>query len=246
MELHTVAAMVLAGAVGVFAITADEILDKMEANENASTARMEMTQVVYDAAGTPTESKLISYSFGKGEKGLMEYLEPARVKGMKILTLNDGDDVWFYSPRTARVRKIASNQKKQSVNNSDFSYEDLSTKDRREEYVVTLAGEEEKAGRPCYKLDLKAKDAGKTYSRITFWVDKERFVGLAGDMFDEEGKLWKKLRMNGVEKIGSYWTPKSIVMENVQKGSKTTMEMSTIEYDIDLDEGMFSERNLMR
>lgn len=227
-------------------LTADEILDRMEANENAATARVEMTQTVYDATGNPTVSRLISYSFGKGDKGLMEFVEPARVKGMKILTLSDGDDVWFYSPRTARVRKIASNQRKQSVNNSDFSYEDLSTKDRREEYDVTLAGEEEKGGTACYRLDLKARDPGKTYSKMTFWVDKERFTPVQGDMCDEEGKLWKTLTMDKVEKIGAYWTPKEIVMENVQKGTKTGMTMDKVEYDIALDEAMFSERALMR
>jgi len=125
-----------------FSITVDEILDKMEENENANTSRMEMTQIVVKADGRKNTSKLISYSIDKGDKGLMEYSSPARIKGMKILMLNDGDDIWFYSPRTARVRKIASHQKNQSVNNSDFSYEDLSTEDRREDYACKLLGEE--------------------------------------------------------------------------------------------------------
>ena len=147
-----ISAFILLTSVYVFSITVDEILDKTEANQNPQTSRVEMTQRVYESDGRENISRLISYSSGKGEKSLMEYIEPARIKGMKILMLNDGDDIWFYSPRTARIRKIASHQKNQSVNNSDFSYEDMSAKDMREDYNIKLEGEEIKNGFACYKL----------------------------------------------------------------------------------------------
>lgn len=229
-----------------FSITVDEILDKMEENENANTARMEMTQIVTKASGQENISKLISYSIDKGDKGLMVYNSPARIKGMKILMLNDGDDLWFYSPRTARIRKIASGQKSQSVNNSDFSYEDMSTKDRREDYNCNLMGEEEKNGVACYKIEMKPKKNEGSYSKIIMWIDKEKYVSIEGHMFDEDGELWKKLLIHDIEKIGKYWTMKSIEMKNEMKGSKTVMKMDKIEYDIKLDANMFSERYLRK
>ena len=229
-----------------FSITVDEILDKMEENENANTAKIEMTQIVTKAGGQENISKLLSYSIDKGDKGLMVYNSPARIKGMKILMLNDGDDIWFYSPRTSRVRKIASHQKNQSVNNSDFSYEDLSTKDRREDYSCKLMGEEEKKGAVCYKIEMKPKKKEGSYSKIIVWVDKEKYVTLEAHMFDEDGELWKKLFIHDIEKVGKYWSMKSIEMKNEMKGSKTVMKMDKIEYDIKLDANMFSERYLMK
>lgn len=229
-----------------FSITVDEILDKMEENENANTSRMEMTQIVVKADGRKNTSKLISYSIDKGDKGLMEYSSPARIKGMKILMLNDGDDIWFYSPRTARVRKIASHQKNQSVNNSDFSYEDLSTEDRREDYTCKLLGEENKNEVSCYKIEMIPKDKEGSYSKIIMWIDKEKYVPIEGHMFDEEGTLWKKLIISDIKKIGKYWTMQSIEMRNVLKESKTIMKMDKIEYDIKLDPDMFSERYLQK
>jgi outer membrane lipoprotein-sorting protein len=234
----------------VFAISAaetvDEILDKMEANEEANSARMEVTQTIYPANGKERVSKLLSYSKDKGDKGLMEYVSPARIKGMKILMLNDGDDIWLYSPRTARVRKIASSQKKQSVNGSDFSYEDLSAKDLREDYAAEMTGSEKVAGKDCHKIMMKAKDKDKTYSRVLIWVDKSNYVFMKGDYYDEDGEFWKVLSVGGVEKIKGYWTPKTIEMKNVQKGSRTVMQMDKIEYDIGLENKLFSERNLKR
>ncbi len=233
-------------AITCFSITIDEILDKMEKNESPGTSRSEITQIVYKSTGQENVSKLISYSMGKGDKGLMEYVTPARIKGMKILMLNDGDDIWFYSPRTARIRKIASGQKSQSVNNSDFSYEDFSTKDRREDYNCKLVGEEKKSDVECYKIEMKPKKDEGSYSNIIMWVDKEKFVAIEAHMFDEEGELWKKLFIRDIKKVGKYWTMKSIEMKNIMKGSRTVMKMDKIEYDIELDANMFSERYLRK
>ncbi|OGJ85486.1 MAG: hypothetical protein A2487_11330 [Candidatus Raymondbacteria bacterium RifOxyC12_full_50_8] len=226
------------------AITAEAILDSMEANESSNTARTEMTQAVYAADNSVNESKLVSWSAAKGEKGLMEYVSPARIKGMKILMLNDGDDIWFYSARTARVRKIASHQKNQSVNNSDFSYEDLSTKEWRKDYTCALTGQGEVEGVPCHIIELKSKKKSGSYSKIVFWVDTQKFVGREAHFYDENNTLWKKLFLRGVSHIGKYWTAKEIEMKNVVKGTRTVMTMDSIAYDIPLDEAMFTERSL--
>ncbi|MBD3391243.1 MAG: outer membrane lipoprotein-sorting protein [Chitinivibrionales bacterium] len=245
--LRSALSFLLIAALAGFALTVDEILDKVEANENPQTSRAEMTQIVHRADGRKNVSKLMSYSYDKGDKGLMEYITPARIKGMKILTLNDGDDIWMYSPRTSRVRKIASHQKKQSVNNSDFSYEDMSMSDTRADYTCSLEGEDTKDGVACYRIAAVPKDPDEVlYSKMMLWVDTKKCIGIEVHYFDENGELWKKLFVKDVEKAGKYWTAKSIEMHNVQKGTKTIMQMDKIENDIDLDASMFSERYLRK
>lgn len=229
-----------------YAITVDEILDKVEENQEPQTSRSEITQRVIQPNGHENISKLTSYSIDKGDKSLMEYVEPARIRGMKILMLNDGDDIWFYSPRTARVRKIASHQKNQSINNSDFSYEDMSSKDMREDYDIELAGEEQIDNTACYKLVAIPKKDDISYSKTVSWIDKEKFIPVEMHFFDEGGTLWKKLIVEGAQKVGRYWSYKQITMHNVLKGSKTVMEMNKTENDIDIDKSMFSERYLSR
>ena len=78
------------------------------------------------------------------------------------------------------------------------------------------------------------------------WIDKEKYVPVEGHMFDEEETLWKKLIISDIKKIGKYWTMQSIEMRNVLKDSKTIMKMDKIEYDIELDPNMFSERYLRK
>jgi outer membrane lipoprotein-sorting protein len=176
----------------------------------------------------------------------MKYTSPARIEGMKILMHNDGEDIWFYSPRTSRVRKIAEHQKNQSVAGSDFSYEDMSSQDMREDYNAALDGEEIRDGVACYKIHLTAKSKDKTYSKAILWVDKEKFVTLHAHFYDEFDQLWKKMHVENVVEINGYWTPKKIEMQNVLKGSRTVMIMDSIAYDVSIDESMFSLRALKR
>ena len=233
-------------AINLFALTVDEILDKSEAAQETKTSRTETTETVYRADGSKKVSKIISYGMNGNEKGLFEYVSPKRIKGMKILMLNDGDDIWFYSKRTNRVRKIASHQKKNSANGSDFSYEDMSMDDNREKYDYKLLGEEKKVGKDCYKVEFNSKTDDQSYSKLIFWIDKNNFVTIGGEFYDEDGSLWKILSLRGIKKIGNYWTADEIEMKNVLKETRTIMKTDKIEFDIDIDEKMFTERKLKR
>ncbi len=227
--------------------TVDAILDSIEKNENAETSRIEMIQRVYRANGSIAESELTSYSSGKGEKGIIIYSKPARINGMKVLNLNDGDDIWFYSPRTSRTRKIASHQKNQSVNGSDFSYDDLNTKDRRDDFDSKITGEESTDKINCKVIEMSLKaDAKSSYSKIIMNVDTSRWLPLKTSFYDEEGELWKVLTMDEISKIGNYWSAGKIIMTNEQKGSRTEMITKKVEFDLKVDEKMFTERYLSR
>ena len=140
-----------------FPLTVDEILDKSEANENFSTSASINIEEVYNSDGSVKLSRIKAYAKNGSEKTLMEYTEPKRIQGMKILMLNKGDDIWFYSNRTNRVRKIASHQKNQSANNSDFSYEDMSMSDNRKDYTYKLAGKKIMKVKAVIRSSLKLK-----------------------------------------------------------------------------------------
>lgn len=230
----------------LFSLTVDEILDKSEANDSFKTMVSVNTEEVYRADGTVRTSVMKAYAKNGSEMMLMEYIEPNRIAGMKVLMLNDGDDIWFYSNRTNRVRKIASHQKKQSANNSDFSYDDMSMSDNRKDYDYSLTGEEEKDGKDCYKIEFKAKDKDQSYSRFFMWIDKSNFLACAAEFYDENNNLWKSLTVRDIKKVQGYWTAGEVEMKDILKDSRTVIRTDEVEYDTDLPDGMFSERGLSR
>ena len=137
-------------------MTAQEILNTMQETMNPEQAQGIMEMTIMTSSGDERTFKYETFSKNQGEKSLMKYLLPSRVKGQTILMLNDGDDIWVYFPRTKRVRKLATHAKKQKLEGSDFSYEDLGASDEFiEEYESVRMKDEKKKKHDCYKLGDK-------------------------------------------------------------------------------------------
>ncbi len=191
-----------------------------------------------------------SYSKNKGEKNLIRYLEPRRVKDQAFLMLNHADDIWTYFPRTTRVRKLASHAKRQKMEGSDFSYEDMGGGDSFiREYTSKILGEEEREGHDCYKVELTRRpesDAG--YSKLIMWIIKNNYYPVASAFYNlKDPQLFEKeLVAYEIKYIQDVPTAMKITMFNKKNRTSTTIETITIEYNVELSDDMFSERNLKK
>ena len=109
--------------------TGDDIIQKANEVFTPQTSHSKSRLTIVTTSGDQRTFVFESWSQNKGEKNLVRYLEPSRVKGQAILMLNHADDIWSFFPRTQRVRKLASHAKKQKMQGSDFSYEDMGSGD---------------------------------------------------------------------------------------------------------------------
>ena len=100
--------------------------------------------------------------------------------------LNNGDDIWFYTPKTDRVRHIASSAKKQKVQGSDFSYEDMEMWDYKVDFKSSKLGNEKVNNSSCYKIELIPTESGPHYSKMMAWIDQEKFVVLQFDYYEDD------------------------------------------------------------
>ena len=253
-HLAILTALVLAVALPVRAagddMTADQILDHISETMEPEQAHGKVRMTIQTTTGEERSFLYETFSKGSGEKALMKYLEPSRVKGQAILMLNDANDIWTWFPRTKRVRKLATHAKKQKLEGSDFSYEDMGGGDEfREEFDATRQGDERKDGRLCYRLELvrhEGSDAG--YSRILLWVDKEQLVPLAIHYYhDLDPDLWEKeMVCSDVRVVDGIATPFKCVMHNRLEGTSTSMETVEMSYDVDLPDDLFTELGMQR
>ena len=180
----------------------------------------------------------------------MKYVTPRRVKDQAILMLNDADDIWIYFPRTKRIRKLATHAKKQKLEGSDFSYEDMGASNTFiEEYDAVRQNDEKKRGCQCYKLQLTRKaESSASYSRIVAWVDKDRFVPLVIDYYHEDDpELWEKqLVCTDIQLIDGIYTPMNCIMYNKLDNTQTSMEIVEVTYKVDLPDDLFTEMGMQR
>jgi outer membrane lipoprotein-sorting protein len=188
---------------------------------------------------------MISYSRNGNEQGLTEYTAPNQVRGMKILTLNDGDDIWVYFPRTNRTRKIASSARNRRVQGSDFTYDDMATGKLAKHWTGKLLGTEELDGTKCFKLQLKPTEHGpRSYSKAIAWVSKADFTARRIVYFDLDGDRIKRLDLTDYRKISGVWVPHKYTMTNLTDGGRTIMRVKQAEVNVRLPGGLFAESSL--
>lgn len=175
-----------------------------------------------------------------------EYLAPPREKGIKMLKLKD--QLWTYTPSTDRTILISGHMLRQSVMGSDLSYEDLMEDPRLINlYDASMGGEEEFMGRPCWILDLSAKNADIAYFSRKIWVDKDRFVVLKENRYAKSGKLLKTTVVQKVEQIEGRWVATDIIFKDVLKsGDGTEFILESILFNADIPDYTFTKAMLRR
>ncbi len=166
----------------------EELLDAVIDAMSPAAATSVVRQTIETSTGQTRTFEYDSYADAAGEKSLMRYQSPSRVKGNAILTTDYADQIWMYFKRTNRVRKLASHARKQKFEGSDFTYEDMAGGDVwRTDYVPTNGGEVQIRDTDCYQLVLTAKSDDKSYSRMVTTVRKSDLYPVQIDYYDHGG-----------------------------------------------------------
>jgi len=231
-------------------LTAEEIISKMNKLMNQDSVEAKVKMTIITTSGEERVFIYDSYSKNSGEKNLLRYIEPKRAQGQAILMLNYANDIWMYFPRTKRIRKLATNSKSQKMEGSDFSYEDTGASDAFiEDFSSKKLGSEIKEGHDCYKIEMLKKESIESgYSRLIMWVIKDSFIPITIDYYDAENPelLLKTLIQYDIKDVDAIPTATKMVMYNQQENSQTSIEMLEIKYNVELDDSLFTERNLQR
>ena len=223
----------------------DWILQKIDENIGADNKIYLGKMIIHGRRGTRTmESK--SWIQGD-EKSFTEYLAPPREKGTKMLKLED--QLWTYSPSTDRTIKISGHMLRQSVMGSDLSYEDMMDDRRLQKlYEAKVVEEESIENRPCWVLELKAKEGEDiAYHSRKIWVDKERYVTLKEERFAKSGKLLKTTDVKNVSRIENRWIPDKVIFKDALKtGKGTEFIIDSIEFNANIPDYIFSKASLRK
>jgi outer membrane lipoprotein-sorting protein len=229
---------------GAQAPSGDSILQRVDENIGSDNKISLSRMIIHGRRASRTVE---SRSWIQGEeKSFTEYLAPPREAGTKMLKL--GDQLWTYSPSTDRTIRISGHMLRQSVMGSDLSYEDL-MEDRklRDLYSAQVNSEEEYDGRPCWVLELTAKEENVGYHSRKVWVDRERFVVLKEDRFAKSGKLLKRTEVNDVQRLEGRWVPKKIVFKDMLKtGEGTEFWLDEVQFNAEIPDHVFSKASLRR
>lgn len=227
--------------------TGEEILDKIIKHMNPENAKGIMEQTIITTTGEKRTFRYETYMANSGEKSLMRYLEPSRVKGNALLMTNYSDNIWMYNRRTGRVRKLASSAKNQKFEGSDFTYADMGSGDSwKNEYTPILQGIGKIGGTKCHRLELQSLSGGNSYSKMVCYVRIDDYFPVRIDYYNQNGVFCKSLYLENIQTIEGVLTPLMMTMRNHLEKTETVMEYRDITYDVEFDKFFFTERNLKK
>jgi outer membrane lipoprotein-sorting protein len=158
-------------------------------------------------------------------------------------TADGNDKRWIYVPAVDLVKPISADDKNSSFVGSDFTYEDVSGRHWSEDNH-TLLGEEELDGVPVYVIQSVPKEEYKGFARKVSYIGKDHLLPLKEEYYDKKDELERIFRAEQIKEVDGLLTVTVRSMENVQKNSKTVVEFSSIDYDMGVEDDIFTERYL--
>jgi outer membrane lipoprotein-sorting protein len=238
------ALLLLAVAANAQTPSGDWIIEKVDENIGSDNKVLSSTMIVKGRRSVRTIS---SRSWMQGRaKSFTEYLDPPRERGIKMLKL--GDQLWTYTPETDRTIQISGHMLRQSVMGSDLSYEDMMEDPRLQNlYTAEVVAEDSLSERPCWVLDLTAREDDIAYHHRKVWVDREQYVMLKENRYAKSGKLLKTTEVKEVKLIEGRWMGTKVVFRDVlKKGEGTEFVIDSIQFDADIPEYIFTKAALKK
>jgi len=216
---------------------------------NDGKAKVKM--VITDKGGNKRERESIILRKDVKDGGDQNYFVyfhmPADVRRMTYMVnkhaqLDKDDDRWLYMPALDLVKRIAAGDKRTSFVGSDFLYEDVSGRSLDEDTHELIQTTEQ-----IYVVkNVPKKPDAVEFSYFNVAIDRKTFVPMKMEFFDKQGRLYRTIESKKVEKIQEFYTVVKSEVKDLKKESKTEMEFSEVQYNINLSDDLFTERYLRR
>jgi len=253
-----ICAVMWVGAVNTaWALTAREIMEKVDARDDGDnmTADVEMILIDRNENRRIRKMKVFSKDKGKDTWKLQFFLAPADVKDTGFLTYDyyEGgrdDDQWLYLPDLHKTKRIATSDKSSSFMGSDFSYADM-TRRVLDEWKYRLLKESEVNGHKVWLIEAvpisKEVQDRYGYLKSVLFIRQDIFMGVRAVHWLKAGKKIKYQENRGIKQIDGIWVATELhakTTKNKRTLHRTVMKYANIKFNQNLDDSLFTIRRL--
>jgi len=227
-------------------LTPKEIIRKADEKfngEKSSIAQMSMTIV------RPTWERTFEFkNWTSGrDYALTLITAPAKDKGQSFLKRQN--EMWNWNPTISRLIKLPPSMMSQGWMGSDYTNDDiLKESSVVNDYDHEIIAEEELDGRISYKIKMVAKeDAAVIWGHQIRWIDKDDFLFLKSELYDEDGYLIRTETGSEIKNMDGRIIPTRIEMIPAEEeGHMTILEIKEIQFNSPIKEDFFSQQNMKR
>lgn len=223
--------------------TIEEVTKRLDGLYRSDASRAQMTMKVIKDRGTRT---LTLESWSKGEDlSLIVIRKPAREAGTATLRTDEG--LWNYAPRADRLIRIPAGLLSDAWMGSHFTNDDLVSESSYEDDFKTKLSWSKLDGEKVIRVEfIPRPDAPIVYTKIEYFIRKGDYVPIQANYYDE-GKLMRRMQFSDVREVAGKSIPHKMVLTPMdKKGERTVVTYDELEFDVNLDDDLFTKRGLRR
>jgi outer membrane lipoprotein-sorting protein len=239
-------ALLLAPA--ALAQTAREVFEEVDRRQKlVQTERADLQMEIVDARGRTRSRQMQVYTkvdADDRQRSLLVFTGPADIRGTGLLTVEtaSGDDQKLYLPALNRVQRIAGGQRAERFAGSDFTFEDLGSRDP-DAYTTRMLETRSDA----FVLEAVPTDRSSQYGRLVLIVDRARYALRQADHYDRSGRLVKVLTAEDFQEVAPRaFRARRLTMEDVANNRRTVLTFNNRQTGQPLSDDLFTERQLQR
>ncbi|MCX7824368.1 MAG: outer membrane lipoprotein-sorting protein [Verrucomicrobiae bacterium] len=218
---------------------ATELIDKVINARKTTGFRIRAKLIVVQAGSGKRQTRQLLIKGrrdGEATKILYQALWPDAYKGRALLVEKSADHktTGFLFTPPDKVTPLTPEVMKQPFLESDLTLDDLA-----EDYwhwpLQKIVGQETVSGKSCQILE--SRPAGRPtagYALVKTWICPDLALPLRVHLFDEGGQLVKRINVEKFFQQGTRWVPATIMIEPEHGRSRTTLDGSKSERDLDI------------
>jgi outer membrane lipoprotein-sorting protein len=221
-----------------------ELVDKAELTLWGTTLNSDFEMTIKTTSWS--RKLLLKVWMDRPGKSFLRVVGPAKDKGISSLRLKS--EMWNYIPAIERTIKIPPSLMLQPWLGSDFTNDDLVKESSIvNDYTHKLLDATKSDGHDAYRVESLPKPGAAVVWGKIFYTIRDDFVPLKLEYFDERGNLIRTLTYTDIRQMGGRIIPTRWEMKPANEpGKQTTIVVKTTTYDGELDQNVFSLRNLTR
>lgn len=248
--LLAIAATVLSGSSLAQALSdPDEIVNRanLASYYAGADGRSEARMIIRDAQGREQRRQFTvlrrNVETGGDQDFLVVFSQPSDVRNTAYLVkkhAGSDDDRWLYLPGLDLVRRVSAGDKRTSFVGAHYFYEDVSGRGPDEDMHELIETTDEH-----YLMRHTPKDASAVeFTSYRTLIDRQTFLPMKIEYTNAAGDVYRRVEVLAVEEIEGYPTVTLSRVSDLAGGGQTDMQFRYIDYDLGLEDSVFTERSL--
>lgn len=220
----------------------ERIIEKMDDLYRSRSSYSEIEMVIV----TPNWQRTLAmkaWTHGT-DRTFIRITSPRKEKG--VATLRIENEMWNYLPKVNKVIKVPPSMMMSSWMGSDFTNDDLVKEFLlHRDYTCRFVTPEEAAAENVYIECVPRENLPVVWGKIIAAVRREDDLPVWQKFYDESDELMRVLNFEEVKDLGGRTVPTVMEMIPLSKeGHKTIVRYLSAEFDADIEEDVFTLRNL--